>query len=65
MFVTGESVGEKGGSMEEEKTTINSIVNTLTELTEVNSIKILINGEENKSFLDGEIDFTQNFTRNE
>ena len=51
--------------MEEEQNTINSIVNTLTELTEVNSIKILINGEENKSFNDGEIDFTQNFTRNE
>ena len=60
-----EFINNHVGSMEEEKTTINSIVNTLTELTEVNSIKILINGEENKSFIDAEIDFTQNFTRNE
>lgn len=52
-----------GGEIEE-KNTIDSIVNTLTELTEVNSIKILINGEENKSFNDENIDFTQNFTRN-
>lgn len=31
---------------------INSIVNSLTELTEVNSIKILINGEENENLKD-------------
>ena len=31
---------------------INSIVNTLTELTEVNSIKIIIEGQENDSFKD-------------
>ena len=31
---------------------INSIVNTLTELTEVNSIKILINGQQNDTFND-------------
>lgn len=30
--------------------TINSIVNTLTELTEVNSVKFLINGQENENF---------------
>ena len=30
-----------------------------------NSIKILINGEENAKFKDGEIDFSQNFIRNE
>lgn len=29
---------------------INSIVNTLTELTEVNSVKLLINGEQNPDF---------------
>ncbi len=34
------------------KATVYSIVNTLCELTEVNKIKILINGEENKSFKD-------------
>ena len=32
--------------------TVNSIVNTLTELTEVNSVKFLINGQENDNFKD-------------
>lgn len=54
----------KGGKEEEEKT-IESIVNTVTELTEVNSIKILINGEENQKFKDGEVNFSQNFIRND
>lgn len=53
-----------GGKVEEENT-ITSIVNTLTELTEVNSIKILINGEENLKFKDGEVDFCNNFIRND
>ncbi len=34
----------------DKKNLINCIVNTLTELTEVNKIKILINGEENEEF---------------
>ena len=54
----------KGGKEEEEKT-IESIVNTVTELTEVNSVRILVNGEENQKFKDGEIDFSQNFIRND
>ena len=29
---------------------INSIVNTMTELTEVNKVKILINGNQNEEF---------------
>lgn len=53
------------GRKEEEQKTIECLVNSLTELTEVNSIKILINGEENAKFKDGEIDFSQNFIRNE
>jgi len=53
------------GGKEEEEKTIECLVNSLTELTEVNSIKILINGEENAKFKDGEIDFSQNFIRNE
>ena len=40
-----------------------SIVNTLCELTEVNKIKILINGEENKSFKDEKIKFDVLFTK--
>ena len=30
----------------------NSILNTVTQLNEINGIKILINGEENKNFKD-------------
>lgn len=54
----------KGGKEEEEKT-IESIVNTVTELTEVNAVKILINGEENQKFKDGEVELSQNFIRND
>ena len=51
------------GSIEEEKCTIYSIVNTLTELTEVNGIKILIDNEENKSFKDNSLGFGDIFIR--
>ena len=54
----------KGGK-EEEQATIDSLVDTLTELTEVNAIKILINGKENQSFKDEQINFEQKFIRNE
>lgn len=54
----------KGGKEEEEKT-IESIVNTVTELTEVNSVRILINGEENQTFKDGAVEFSQDFIRND
>ena len=42
---------------------IESIVNTLTELIEVNSVIITIDGQENMGFPDGEITFTDPFTR--
>ena len=48
----------------EEKTIINAIVNTLTELNEVNGVKILINGRENKEFKGGKVNFKDTFTRN-
>ena len=48
----------------EEKTIINAIVNTLTELNEVNGVKILINGQENKVFKGGKVNFKDTFTRN-
>lgn len=51
------------GGEDEEKLTIQSIVKTLTELTEINGIKIKINGEENKEFKDGKIKFNQIFDR--
>lgn len=52
----------KGGSQQESKT-VYSIVNTLTELNEVNSVRILIDGEENKCFTDNQMNFKGNFVR--
>lgn len=49
------------GGIENEKNTIYSIVNTMTELTEINGIKILIENEENKSFKDEQIKFDEIF----
>ena len=49
------------GGEEKESITIYSIVNTMTNLTEVNSVKILIDGEENKSFKDNKIKFDDPF----
>lgn len=49
------------GGEDKEKATIYSIVNTMTNLTEVNSIKILIDGEENKAFKDNKIKFDDPF----
>lgn len=45
------------------KLSIYSIVNTLTELNEVNSVKFLINGEENKAVEGTDIKFDKPFTR--
>lgn len=42
---------------------IETIVKTVTELNEVNSVKILIDGEENKCFKDEEINFEKTFAR--
>ena len=47
----------------EEKLIIQSIVNTLTELTEINGIKIVIDGQENQGFPDGKVTFKEIFTR--
>lgn len=51
-----------GGELEE-KLTIQSIVKTVTELTEINGIKIKINGEDNKEFKDEKIKFNKIFNR--
>ncbi len=56
-----EFVDNHEGGEEKEKATIYSIVNTMTNLTEVNSIKILIDGEENKAFNDNKIKFDDPF----
>lgn len=42
---------------------ISQIVDTMTQFTEINSVKILIDGEENKCFKNGNIKFEQIFTR--
>ena len=52
------------GGEKEENYTINSIVYTLTEFTEINGIKIKIDGEENKEFKDGIIKFNKTFFKN-
>lgn len=51
------------GGLENEKNTIYSIVNTLTELTEVNGIKVLIDNEDGKGFKDGQIKFNETFIK--
>lgn len=45
------------------KLAIMSIVNALTELNDVNSVKILIDGEENKTIDGTDITFSENFVR--
>lgn len=51
------------GGKEEEQKTISCLVNTLTELTEVNSIRIVIEGKEDQGFADNGINFKENFIR--
>lgn len=58
-----EFVNNHKGGAEEEAKTIYAIVNTLTELNEINGVRILIAGEENKAFSDGAINFKENFVR--
>ena len=52
----------KGGETLESNT-IYSIVNTMTQLTEVNGVKILIDGEADKEFKDGKIKFNDTFVK--
>lgn len=49
------------GGEEKENATIYSIVNTMINLTEINGVKILIEGEENKVFKDNLIKFDDPF----
>ncbi len=58
-----EFIDKHQGGQEEENTSIYAIVNTLTELNEVNSVKILINGKENQAFKDEKINFKNAFIR--
>lgn len=58
-----EFIDNHSGGEEQENITIYSIVNTLTELNEVEGVKILINGQENQSFKDEKISFSDAFMR--
>jgi len=58
-----EFIDNHQGTKQEEEKTINSIVNTVTELTEIEFIKIIIDGEENKGFNDGGIVFNEQFSK--
>ena len=58
-----EFIENHAGGEELESNTIYSIVNTMTQLTEVNGIKILIDGEENLEFQDGKIRFDEVFVK--
>lgn len=55
-FIKEQNLGEK-----QEKLIINSILKTLIELSEVNGIKILINGNENCGFPDNAVNFNETF----
>ena len=56
-----EFIENHSGGETQESSTIYSIVNTMTNLTEVNGVKILIDGEENKTFKDNLIKFDDPF----
>ena len=58
-----EFIDNHSGGEEQENITIYSIVNTLTELNEVEGVKILINGQENQSFKDEKISFSDAIMR--
>ena len=58
-----EFIENHSGGENKESTTIYSIVNTMTALTEVNGIKVLIDGKENESFKDEKINFKEVFLK--
>lgn len=55
-FINEQTLGEK-----QEMMIINSILKTLSELNEVDGIKIIIDGKENMSFQDNEVSFNTIF----
>ena len=58
-----EFVDNQTNDVEKASLSIYAIVNTLTELNEVNSVKILIDGEENVKFKDMDISLKEPFVR--
>lgn len=60
---SNEFINEQKLGKEQEELIIKSIVNTVTELKEINSVVILIDGKENQEFPDGQINFKEIFKR--
>lgn len=60
---SNEFIKEQKLGTEQEKLIIESIVNTVTELKEINFVVILIDGKENMEFPDGAINFREPFKR--
>ena len=58
-----EFINEQNLGQQQEELILKSIVNTVTELTEINKVTILIDGEENKGFPDNEVIFDKIFVR--
>lgn len=53
------------GGVEQESKTIYSIVNTLTQLNEIESVKILVDGKDDSGFKDNALKFKNAFVRQE
>lgn len=60
---SNEFINEQKLGKEQEELIIKSIVNTVTELKEINSVRILIDGKENEEFPDNGINFKEPFKR--
>ena len=58
-----EFIKEQNLGKEQEELILKSIVNTVTELTEINKVKILIEGNEERGFPDDEVNFNKIFIR--
>lgn len=61
--LSSEFIDNHQGGAANEALSVYAIVNTLTELNEINSVKILINGEENKACADDAVSFKEPFVR--
>ena len=58
-----EFIDNHPGGAQQESATVYSIVNTLTQLTEVTSVKITIDQQENAEFADHALSFSDPFVR--
>lgn len=58
-----EFIENQSGGIEKAKLSIDSIVNTLTELNEVTAVKLLIEGKEVERFKDMDLSLKENFIR--